>query len=152
MDKKFCAIGEVLWDVFPDGPRFGGAPANVAGHAAALGLDVAMVSCVGDDPLGRQALDQLRQRQINVAHVTVTALWPTGQVKVQLDAAGKPQFTIQQPAAWDHLVWSDALRQLQPPPATQFASVRSVSAIPLRGRSSASFSPPFRREPCASAT
>ena len=43
------SLGEVLWDLFPEGPRFGGAPANFACHAAVLGGDVAMVSAVGDD-------------------------------------------------------------------------------------------------------
>ena len=55
-------LGEVLWDVFRDGPRFGGAPANFACHARALGGAVAMVSAVGpdSDPLSDQALDILR--------------------------------------------------------------------------------------------
>ena len=35
------SCGEVLWDLFPDGPRFGGAPANFACHAAILGGAVA---------------------------------------------------------------------------------------------------------------
>jgi len=30
-------LGEVLWDLFPEGARFGGAPANFACHAAVLG-------------------------------------------------------------------------------------------------------------------
>ena len=36
MAERFTVVGlgEVLWDVFPDGPRFGGAPANFACHAA----------------------------------------------------------------------------------------------------------------------
>ncbi len=41
--------GEVLWDLFPDAERLGGAPANVAYHLAALGRPVALVSRVGDD-------------------------------------------------------------------------------------------------------
>jgi fructokinase len=47
-------LGEVLWDVFPDGPRFGGAPANFACHAAMLGAGAFMVSRVGTDELGKQ--------------------------------------------------------------------------------------------------
>ena len=46
------ALGAVLWDVFPDGARLGGAPANFAVHAAALGVRSALVSCVGDDAMG----------------------------------------------------------------------------------------------------
>jgi hypothetical protein len=54
MDKRFTIVGlgEVLWDLFPEGPRFGGAPANFAGHAARLGAEAVMVSQVGDDELG----------------------------------------------------------------------------------------------------
>ena len=38
------SLGEVLWDLFPDGERFGGAPANFACHAAIQGADVTMLS------------------------------------------------------------------------------------------------------------
>ena len=41
------AAGEALWDMFPDGPRFGGAPANFACHAAALGADVVLLTRLG---------------------------------------------------------------------------------------------------------
>jgi len=43
-------IGEILWDVFPDGPRFGGAPANFACCVAELArdrIDVYMAGGVG---------------------------------------------------------------------------------------------------------
>ncbi len=52
-------IGEVLWDVFPDGEHFGGAPANVAMHAAELGAEIYMISAVGPDARGDQALARL---------------------------------------------------------------------------------------------
>ena len=45
-------LGEVLWDVFPDGPRFGGAPTNFVFSAAGLGcglLEVVMASAIGED-------------------------------------------------------------------------------------------------------
>jgi len=35
----FVGIGEVLWDLLPGGRQFGGAPANFAYHAKALGTD-----------------------------------------------------------------------------------------------------------------
>ena len=85
MNNQFtiAALGEVLWDVFPDGPRFGGAPANVACHAAALGADARMVSRVGNDELGKKAIETLRQRGANTECVGVTAQYPTGTVQVQ---------------------------------------------------------------------
>lgn len=110
MTARIAAIGEVLWDMFPEGPRFGGAPANVASHAAALGLDASMVSSVGEDSWGQRALEELRQRHVHTDFVNVLSGYPTGAVQVEVDESGKPQYTIEQPAAWDHLAWSPAMQ------------------------------------------
>ena len=114
MNKRFriVALGEVLWDVFPDGPRFGGAPANVACHAAALGAAAWIVSRVGDDQLGRRALDALREHGVQTENVAAGAEFPTGTVQVELDAAGKPRFTIRENVAWDEIEWSENLEKL----------------------------------------
>ena len=63
MSHRILSCGEVLWDLFPDGPRFGGAPANFACHAALLGGSVTMLSAVGDDARGREAVEILRDRK-----------------------------------------------------------------------------------------
>lgn len=39
---RIISCGEVLWDLFLEGPRFGGAPANFACHAAVLGGTVSL--------------------------------------------------------------------------------------------------------------
>ncbi|MCI0334613.1 MAG: carbohydrate kinase [Planctomycetes bacterium] len=112
--KTIVGLGEVLWDVFPDGAHFGGAPANFACCAAELGgntVDVAVVSAVGRDDFGRQAIDLLRARGIDtdcVSHVD----WPTGQVLVELDCKGHASFRIAEGAAWDSIVWSEQLGKL----------------------------------------
>ncbi len=54
-------LGEVLWDLLPEGKKFGGAAANFAYHAKAMGAEAVVVSCVGDDELGREILEQLDQ-------------------------------------------------------------------------------------------
>ena len=105
---KIVALGEVLWDVFPDGERFGGAPANFACHAALGGARVALAGAVGDDPRGKEAFRILRRYGIDTAAVQ-TADRPTGAVGVTLDAAGRPTFAIHEDSAWDRLAWSDAL-------------------------------------------
>lgn len=53
------AIGEVLWDMLPSGPRLGGTTTNFAVLSARLGEYAAPVSYVGDDALGREAVDCL---------------------------------------------------------------------------------------------
>ena len=104
-------LGEILWDVFPDERRFGGAPANFAAHCAALGAEVAMVSAVGEDDLGRRALEELAARNVNSDCVARSAR-PTGTVQVTLDVAGKADYVFAADTAWDRLEWTNELRAL----------------------------------------
>jgi fructokinase len=107
--RILVGLGEVLWDVFPDGPRFGGAPANFACSVAELaGADnnVFMVGAVGPDDLGRRAIDSLREHGVDTRHVA-TVDKPTGQVLVKFDAAGHPSYEIGTDTAWDNIPWSD---------------------------------------------
>lgn len=106
---SIISLGEVLWDLFPDGERFGGAPANFACHTALLGGDVSMVSAVGDDGHGRQAIESLDGYGIDVSLMQVVPDAPTGTVGVELDPNGQPTFTIHERSAWDQLAWSEEL-------------------------------------------
>jgi fructokinase len=103
------SCGEMLWDLFPAGPRFGGAPANFACHAALHGARVAMLSAVGDDPRGREATAILRRFGLDPSLVQTIADAPTGTVGVSVDAAGKPTFEIHAGSAWDRIAWTPAL-------------------------------------------
>jgi fructokinase len=103
------SFGEVLWDLFPDGPRFGGAPANFACHAAALGGEVSMVSAVGDDLHGHEAVAVLESYGIRTDLIQHKAAAPTGTVGIGFDEAGKPNFTIHESSAWDQLAWNSEL-------------------------------------------
>ncbi len=102
------AIGAVLWDVFPDGERLGGAPANFAVHAAALGARSTMVSCVGDDARGKAALEILSERDVAIDAVQVHAHRSTGSVNVTL-VDGQPTYEIVEGVAWDAITWCSEL-------------------------------------------
>lgn len=91
-------IGELVWDLFPDRPRMGGAPFNVAVHLARQGVTVSLLTAVGRDELGSKSLSFLEREGIPGA-LTHPKL-PTGTVKVELDRAGVPSFTVQNHAAW----------------------------------------------------
>ncbi len=97
------AIGEVLWDMLPGGRQLGGAPANCAVHAAALGAVVSLVSRVGRDEPGDAILAELRGRGVGTAAISVDERHPTGRVRVDVSAGGEPRFTIEEPAAWDFI-------------------------------------------------
>ena len=107
-------IGEILWDVFPDGPRFGGAPANFACSVAELArdrIDVYTAGGIGADDLGRRAIEALHLHGVDTSCVAMVDR-PTGQVLVELDAAGGASYAFAADAAWDNVAWSDELQQL----------------------------------------
>lgn len=110
MSFRLLAVGEILWDLLPSGKQLGGAPANFAYHAHALGAEARVASRVGNDPLGREILDRLRALGLPIDSVGVDATAPTGTVSVELAADGQPHFTIHENVAWDRITADDASR------------------------------------------
>ncbi len=110
--REIAAVGEILWDMFPSGARFGGAPANFASHAAALGARVAMVSSVGCDELGETALSKLDAAHVDRQNVSQSTEHPTGAVDVTLDAGGSATYQFGENEAWDYIPWTDSLSSL----------------------------------------
>lgn len=109
--EDILCVGEVLWDALPEGLFLGGAPFNVAGHLHALGEEAALVSRVGDDRLGREALRRMQARGMTTDLVQVDTALETGFVRVALDDEGDAAYAIEQPAAWDALALPDVLAQ-----------------------------------------
>lgn len=101
---RIVAIGEVLWDLLPQGAVMGGAPANFAIHAHAIGADAKLVTCVGADALGRKLCERLQERGFPLDLVTVHPTAPTGTVSVELGTDGQPRYTIHENVAWDFIV------------------------------------------------
>lgn len=110
MENYIVGIGEILWDMLPDGKQLGGAPANFAYHVCKLGLPSKVVSAVGRDVLGDEIL--------NVFHTKGIPSWvqrverPTGTVQVALDEAGVPSYEIKTDVAWDVIPYDSELAQL----------------------------------------
>jgi sugar/nucleoside kinase (ribokinase family) len=67
-----AGIGEILWDILPDGRQLGGAPANFAYHARALSASSVIVSAVGDDEPGRAILAELSRRGLDHSEIALT--------------------------------------------------------------------------------
>jgi fructokinase len=123
------AVGEILWDLLPAGRELGGAPANFIQHARALGADAALVSRVGDDDLGRQAVDRLQARGVATDLIQVDRAAPTGTVGVEIGPDHQPRFTIHENVAWDRLTVEDAaLAALRAADAVCFGSLAQRTA------------------------
>ena len=99
----FTCFGEVLWDVFPEEVKMGGAPLNVAFRLRKFERPVAIISAVGNDVLGDRLLQYLDDNLINTAFIQKNEDYQTGKVHVLLDTSGSASYEIQNPAAWDHI-------------------------------------------------
>ena len=107
---KAVGIGEVLWDLLPAGRQLGGAPANFAYHAQALGAAATVISRVGNDADGRDILASFEQMGLSRDLLQVDRSAPTGTVSVKLSGDGIPEFTIHENVAWDRIsVSADAM-------------------------------------------
>lgn len=115
-EKKSVVVGlgEILWDLLPDGRRLGGAPANFAYHCHALGADSFVVSAVGDDKDGTAIFNSLTELGIQTAYLQKVQDYPTGTVSIVLDRNGHADYTIHSPVAWDTIQWSESLALLAP--------------------------------------
>ena len=109
--RLILGIGELLWDVLPEGPRLGGAPANFTVMAGRLGNHAAILSRIGRDDLGRKAVAELDPLPTDTSHLQVDPVHETGRVTVALND-GQPEYIIHKPAAWDFMELSDEWVQM----------------------------------------
>lgn len=122
--------GEVLWDLLPKGKIAGGAPMNVAWHLNNLGIPVLMMSCVGNDLLGRELLEFLHTKQITTDFIDVMEDQPTGTASVQLDQKGTPTYTIETSVAWDFITYDvEDLDFVQESAALVYGSLAARSTV-----------------------
>ena len=109
MNKKryVVGLGEVLWDVLPEGKKLGGAPANFAYHAGQfLGSDNTIaISALGEDQLAEETIEALREHKLNDLLPRVP--YPTGTVQVTLAEGGIPTYDIKENVAWDNIPFDD---------------------------------------------
>ena len=101
-NKKFniIGIGELLWDMLPDGKELGGAPANFTYHTNLLGADSIIISALGNDEQGKEILSLMKERNLNYSINIVE--YSTGWVSVKL-SNGTPNYVIHKNVAWDFI-------------------------------------------------
>ncbi len=110
MTSSIYCFGEILWDCLPHGMFLGGAPFNVACHLAKLGAPAAIITSVGRDFRGKEALRRAREAGVDVSAVTMHSELPTGTVSVTLDEQSNASYEFPSPVAWDEISVSDEVR------------------------------------------
>jgi len=111
LPRLIVGLGELLWDMLPEGKQLGGAPANFSVMSARLGNRAVIASRIGSDALGREARSYLAPLPADLNSLQEDAKHPTGSVGVTL-TAGQAEYVIHEPVAWDFLEFTPQWKQL----------------------------------------
>ena len=108
---KILSFGEIIWDVYPEEKHIGGAPFNFAAHAKRAGAEAFLMSAVGNDTLGQEAIEKAESYGVNCEYVSVLNNISTGVCKVELDEKGIPSYMIADNSAYDFIDLPSEMRQ-----------------------------------------
>lgn len=107
---KTLSFGEILWDVIGNQKYIGGAPFNISAHLAKMGVESSILSAVGNDSLGLEAISEAKKFNVNTGFINVESGYPTGIVNVKIADGGFPSYTIIENTAWDNIVLTESFR------------------------------------------
>ena len=99
--NQFICFGEIVWDLFPDGRSLGGAPLNFAYYLKVSGGSPTLVSSVGKDKLGYEAMGKIKDLGLESPYISQVDK-PTGTVNI-LFHNNKYSFEIERGVAWEEI-------------------------------------------------
>ncbi|MDQ1162075.1 fructokinase [Chryseobacterium sp. SORGH_AS 447] len=102
-ESYVVCFGEVLWDIFPEGSRAGGAPFNAAYNIHKMGTDVKMLSRIGNDELGHKLEDKIKSWGITTEYIQIDDEKPTSTVLAKIDQHNEASYEIINHVAWDYI-------------------------------------------------
>ncbi|TNF44101.1 MAG: hypothetical protein EP310_03665 [Bacteroidetes bacterium] len=106
MNKKIVAFGEVVWDILPNGKVLGGTPLNLVYRCNSFSEQGFLLSRVGDDDLGNEAIEKLRELGISDDNVQSDTEFPTGTVHISFENNYDPRYIVTPDVAFDHIEFS----------------------------------------------
>lgn len=131
--KKIVAFGEIVWDVFKDGSRLGGAPLNFTYYCLKNACEAKIISAIGRDELGAETLSQMEKFSIPADFVQISDTYQSGKVMVSVDEKGLASYEICSPSAWDYIANSpDTHKFLSQADAFVFGSLAQRNAYSRR--------------------
>jgi len=106
MAKKIVAFGEIVWDILPNDKILGGTPLNMVFRCNSFGEEGFLLSRLGYDNSGREALDRLKELGISDRNIQIDDEFPTGTVKITFDENGESRYEVMLDVAFDHIEFS----------------------------------------------
>jgi fructokinase len=110
-NAQILCVGEILWDALPMGLFLGGAPFNVSCHLQQVNEDVKMISRIGNDRLGKEAMRRIEHKELATDLIQWDQELETGFVEVQLDQEGHAEYEFMEPVAWDNIALTEQVEQ-----------------------------------------
>jgi fructokinase len=94
MGQKIVAFGEVVWDILPNGKVLGGTPSNLVFRCNSFNEEGFLLSRIGDDELGNEALKRLNELGISDENVQIDTEFPTGTVTISFDENNESKYNV----------------------------------------------------------
>ncbi|MHB1922833.1 MAG: carbohydrate kinase family protein [Chitinophagaceae bacterium] len=102
-DQMVLCIGEVLWDILPNGRKIGGAPLNVTYHLNKLGINARLLSRIGQDEPGKEISSFFKKNGLDQSLLQIDLKHPTGRVEATLGENHEVSYDIIRDVAWDFI-------------------------------------------------
>lgn len=109
---KVTAIGEILFDVYPDSKKLGGAPLNFIYHIYKFTGAGNLISRIGNDEYGKEILRFFKNHNIPAGYIQIDQAYLTGIATVKLNEKNEPSFTIESNRAYDYIETNNDVKKL----------------------------------------
>lgn len=103
MKNRIIAFGEVVWDYLSSKRLIGGSAANIVYRCNLFGDKGDIISKIGNDKLGEEALNRLNDLEISTKHIQIDEDFPTGRVEVKYDENGSILYNVMPDVAYNHI-------------------------------------------------
>lgn len=110
---KILSFGEIIWDVYENESFIGGAPLNLAAHCSKQGADSFMLSSVGNDDLGKDALEIVKSFNVKTDFVSINKEKETGKCIVTLNENGVPSYNVLTDVSYDYIKAPDNINETE---------------------------------------
>ena len=110
---KILSFGEIIWDVYENESFIGGAPLNLAAHCSKQGADSFMLSSVGNDDLGKDALEIVKSFNVKTDFVSINKEKETGKCIVTLNENGVPSYNVLTDVSYDYIKALDNINETE---------------------------------------
>src|ERR1035437_7163460 len=101
--KNITAIGEIIFDVYPGYKKPGGAPLNFIYHIQKLTGDSKLITRVGNDLQGKEAIEFLKLNSFPLSYIQIDNIHETGAALANLDENKIPHWEIPSERAYDFI-------------------------------------------------